>query len=49
MLVLRESEANAGHVSPRKQTHEKTAAELQKKGKFETLKGCGGLKTYLQA
>ena len=26
-----------------------TAAELQKKGKFETLKGFGGLKIYLQA
>ena len=26
-----------------------TAAELPKKGKFETLKGFGGLKTYLQA
>ena len=29
--------------------HEKNAAELQKKGKFETLTGFGGLKTYLQA
>ena len=26
----------------------KTAAELAKNGKFETLKGSGGLKTYLQ-
>ena len=38
-------------TSPTKKTnkHEETAADLPKKGKFEKLKGFGGLKAYLQA
>ena len=53
-LVLRESEANAGNflqlLTKKTNKHMKTAAELAKKKKkeFETLKGFGGLKTYLQ-
>ena len=47
-FFLRESEANAGHFSPRRQTNiKKTVVEMPKKGKFKTLKGFGGLKTYL--
>ena len=49
-MFLRESEANAGHFSPRRQTNtRKLRLSCFKKGKFEMLKGFGGLKTYLQA
>ena len=48
---LRESEGNAGHFSPRRQTNMRKLrlSCRKKKGKCETLKGFGGLKTYLQA
>ena len=56
LVFLRKSEVNgahAGHFSPIRQVRQtnmkKGAAELQKKGKFETLKGSRGLKTYSQA
>ena len=49
-LFLRESEANAGQFSPRRQTKmRKLRLNCRKKRKFETFKGFRGLKTYLQA
>ena len=48
-LFLRESEANAGHFSPRRETNvRKVQLSCRKKRRFETLKGFGGLKTYLR-
>ena len=44
-MFFRESEANAGHFSPR--GHRKLRLSWREKGKFEALKGFGGLKTYL--
>ena len=39
-MFLRESEANAGHFSQRRQTNmRKLRLSCRKKGKFETLKG----------
>ena len=49
-LSLRESEANAGYFSPRRQTNmNKLRLSCRKKGQFETLKGFGGLKINIQA
>ena len=47
-MFLCEREANAGHFSPRKQTNLRKLRKIfRKKGKFEMLKGFGGLKlTY---
>ena len=50
LFFVRESEANAGHFSSRRQTNmRKLRLNCREKGKFETLKGCGGLKSHLQA
>ena len=47
---FRISEANAGHFLPIRQTNMiKLQMSYRKKGKFETLKGFGGVKAYLQA